>query len=159
MINCQISITVHRTHAFIFGMHEQSIDAKENTSNVCTRHNINRICQTRKIHQSATHLYSHRSISRHQFIAFAFIVDQTETSCACVHCVTYWQYCRCLFLRCVRISLLSVCARCLIPLFYSTTTTATPSSSFNALFMTTTHPVALTLIINLYVKWMYTKWE
>lgn len=80
-------------YIYIFGMREQSIDTSTNTHThhlekehiECvsvlyrTRHNINRICQTRKIHQSATHLYSHRSISRHQFIAFAFIVDQTAT--------------------------------------------------------------------------------
>lgn len=89
MINCRISITVHHTHAHMHTisgcMSNQSTQAlythreRENISNVCSRHNINRICQTRKIHQSATHLFNHRSISRHQFIAFAFIVDQTAT--------------------------------------------------------------------------------
>lgn len=116
---------IHFRDAWAINRHEQCEEReREHTYRMCvecTRHNINRICQTRKIHQSATHLYNHRSISRHQFIAFAFIVDQTATQsktgetdrakvrvCVCVFCVTYWQYCRCLFLRCVRISLCCV---------------------------------------------------
>lgn len=136
MINGQISITAHTC---TFGMHEQSIDTSnvatkrtENISNVYTCHNINRMCQTRKIHQSATHLYSHRSISRHQFIAFAFIVDQTaaqletgEKVHVCVCCVSHTGNIVAACFYDVHAYLCCVCECCLIPLFYSNTATAT----------------------------------
>lgn len=105
VINGQISINVHRTHTH---MHTHFWDAwainrHKNTHShalFIERHNTNRICQTRKIHQSATHLYNHHSISRHQFIAFAFIAERNQRNWRqpqqkemdgflCVFCVTY----------------------------------------------------------------------